>query len=66
MRNLNVEIEDATYEAAKASAGRAGMLLRKWVERAILDAADLPDNPAVPGAKPVRLREPVNVPLEDA
>lgn len=40
MRNLNVEIEDAAYEAAKLAAANAGMLLRKWVERAILAAAE--------------------------
>ena len=42
MRNLNVEIDDAVYDAAKASAAEAGMLLRKWVERAIKNSADPP------------------------
>lgn len=39
MPHLNVELSDETIATAKEGAARAGMLLRKWVERAILRAA---------------------------
>jgi hypothetical protein len=43
MRQINVPVEDAAYEAAKVAAARKGMLFRKWVERAILDACEPQD-----------------------
>ncbi len=58
-------VDQAVYDAAKVSAAKAGMLFRKWVERAIADAADAVPTPQRSGDS-VRLREPVNVPLEDA
>ena len=63
--NINVPVDQAVYDAAKVSAAKAGMLFRKWVERAIADACDSGPTPQKPGDS-VRLREPVNVPLEDA
>jgi hypothetical protein len=39
MPHLNVDISQEAYDAAKAGSDEAGMLLRKWVERIILDAA---------------------------
>ena len=39
MPHLNVDISQDAYDAAKAGSDEAGMLLRKWVERIILDAA---------------------------
>ena len=35
MRQVNVPIEEPVYERAKDCARHAGMLFRKWVERAI-------------------------------
>ena len=55
MKQLNVAISDEAYEAAKVAAEERGMLLRKWVERAILDSAP---NGANSQAKEIRLREP--------
>ncbi len=40
MRQINVPVEDAVYEAAKVASARAGMLFRKWVERAVSDACE--------------------------
>ncbi len=73
-------VDQAVYDAAKVSAAKAGMLFRKWVERAIADAADLSATASAAAMQfdedrragrlksgdSVRLREPVNVPLEDA
>ena len=60
-------VEDAVYDAAKVSAAKAGMLFRKWVERAIADACESRPTPDLRNVgDSVRLREPVNVPLEDA
>jgi len=39
MKNLNVSIEDEVMDAVKEAAAQDGMLLRKWVERALRDAA---------------------------
>ena len=67
MRNINVPVEDAVYDAAKVSAARAGMLFRKWVERAIADAADggiqLQTNNRKPGDT-LKLREPHYEPID--
>jgi hypothetical protein len=40
VKNLNVFIEEAEFEAAKQGAARAGMLLKRWVGRAILRAEE--------------------------
>lgn len=50
-------VEQAVYNAAKVSAARAGMLFRKWVERAIADACDKPE-PVHKAGETMRLREP--------
>jgi predicted HicB family RNase H-like nuclease len=39
VRNINVRVEEEVYAAAKVAAAKCGMLFRKWVERAIADAA---------------------------
>lgn len=39
MRQINVAVEDSVYEAAKIAAARAGMKFKKWVERALSEAA---------------------------
>ena len=65
--NINVPVDQAVYDAAKVSAAKAGMLFRKWVERAIADACDSRPAPDLRNVgDSIRLREPVNVPLEDA
>jgi hypothetical protein len=68
--NINVPVDQAVYDAAKVSAAKAGMLFRKWVERAIADACEQTNSGyalrQVQKVDSVRLREPVNVPLEDA
>jgi len=46
MPQLNVKISSDAYDAAKSGADRAGMLLRKWIERLILDATRKP-GPAI-------------------
>ena len=43
MKQINVPVQDAVYEAAKVSAARAGMLFKAWVERAIAAATDPQD-----------------------
>ncbi len=45
MRQINVPIEDAVYEAAKIAAAKKGMLFKRWVEKAISDACDAPNKP---------------------
>ena len=65
MPNINVPVDKAVYDAAKVSAAKAGMLFRKWVERAIADASDSGPTPQKPGDS-VRLREPQVVPFEEA
>ena len=37
MAQLNVNISDEAYQAAKGAAEERGMMLRKWVERTILE-----------------------------
>jgi hypothetical protein len=52
MRQINVPVEDAVYEAAKIASARRGMLFRKFIERAVLDALeprDMPDRKRGPG-----------------
>ncbi len=44
MRQINVPVEDAVYEAAKAEAARKGMLFRFWVERVIREACEPADD----------------------
>ena len=39
MRQINVAVEDSVYDAAKVAAAKAGMKFKKWVERALADAA---------------------------
>jgi hypothetical protein len=39
MRQINVPVEDEVYEAAKLLATKAGMLLKAWIARAILNQA---------------------------
>jgi hypothetical protein len=39
MKQINVPVEDEVYEAAKLLAAKAGMLLKAWVARAILNQA---------------------------
>ena len=39
MKQLNVAISEEAYDAAKVAAEERGMLLRKWVERVILEAS---------------------------
>lgn len=45
MKQLNVSISDWAYGLAKVAADKDGMMLRKWVERAICDAAKAPHEP---------------------
>lgn len=66
MRNINVPVEDAVYDAAKVAAAKAGMLFRKWVERAIADATDAPIG-TLDTRKPaetIKLREPHYEPID--
>lgn len=56
MKNLNVAIEDDVMERAKLAADAEGMLLRKWVERAIVAVADAEDHRRADAAK-LKLRE---------
>lgn len=58
-------VDQAVYDAAKVSAAKAGMLFRKWVERAIADACDAPVAPLQKAGDVVRLREPSYSPVED-
>ena len=51
-KQINVAISEEAYDAAKVAAEERGMLLRKWVERVLLDAG------ANPSATQIRLREP--------
>jgi hypothetical protein len=39
MKQINVPVEDEVYESAKLLATKAGMLLKAWVARAILNQA---------------------------
>lgn len=39
MKHLNIEVEDAVYDAAKEASRNAGMMLRTWVAMAILAQA---------------------------
>jgi hypothetical protein len=40
--HLNVDISEEAYRHAKLESARAGMLLRKWVERRILEDSPPP------------------------
>lgn len=40
MPQINAAISHEAYRAAKESADKAGMLMRKWFERAILEQAE--------------------------
>jgi hypothetical protein len=44
MPHLNVEISEEAMRHARREAARAGMLLRKWVERTLLAAGEPPRN----------------------
>ncbi len=59
MRQINVPVEDAVYEAAKVASARAGMLFRKWVERAVADACEGSD--FRPGLDREKLREAMTI-----
>ncbi len=48
MKQLNISVEEKAYRAAKAASEEAGMLLRKWVERAILRQSALEDTSQSP------------------
>ncbi len=67
-RQLNIPVEDSVYHAAKVASARAGMLFRKWVERAILDACEGSDFRR-PGEtdryQPSALRQTKHVAFED-
>lgn len=39
MPQLNIRITDDVYRAAKDGADKDGMLIRRWVERAIMESA---------------------------
>lgn len=69
MPNINVPVDQAVYDAAKVSAAKAGMLFRKWVERAIADACDPPRESAAEALdslhQKIKLREPRYSPVED-
>jgi hypothetical protein len=68
LTNLNVKVEPAVVATAKEAAEKAGMMLRKWVARAIMHQAALeariqtqPTEPAPP-AEPTKelVYEPVD------
>ncbi len=40
MPYINVEVDEETVRLAREASSRAGMLLKKWVERAVLAAAE--------------------------
>ena len=60
MRQLNISIDDKAYREAKAAAEEAGMLLRKWVERAILRQSQA-EQPAKGGSHE-RTYQPIDTP----
>jgi hypothetical protein len=39
VKHINVEVEEEIYEAAKRAAKSEGVFLKKWIERAISQAA---------------------------
>ncbi len=47
MKQINVQVEDAVYAAAKMEANKCGMLFRKWIERAVWEACG--HQKAIPG-----------------
>jgi hypothetical protein len=68
MKPINVLVEDATYAAAKVASARRGMLFRKFIERAVLDALeprDMPDRKRGPGVATEPVRERREVPFEE-
>ncbi len=58
-RQINVPVPAPVYEAAKAASARAGMLFRKWVERAVADACDF--SPVANPPDREKLREAMNI-----
>ena len=42
MKQINVTVEDEVYAAAKVGAAHSGMLLRKFIEKAVAEACGVP------------------------